>query len=275
MSICRVPTVLEKSLNFGFSLKSPWKWICPWKVLEIREPSLKFQLVVLEFLICVFWTESLNGYSKLRGTRANFSPKIWLASLAAAYIKQVKYFSSSSFSYIIIEQLLSCPSFPKNTYMYFMYILCFNVSICFKMGSLYSYGGIITKLVYPPELSRIADFVLKNFELILIKILREDPQTPFKQNCLRLYYNHNTANHLTKKLKTLTQIPLPPFLWPIQDQMVSACLILKSPLLVTFSRIDVWKNKEKSLKTPWKMYLKSPWKVLEKGMSWSVGTMIW
>ena len=33
--------------------------------------------------------------------------------------------------------------------------------------------------------------------------------------------------------------------------------------------MDVWKNKEKSLK----MYLKSPWKVLEKGMSWSVGTM--
>ena len=51
----RVPTVLEKSLNFGFSLKSPWKWICPWKVLEFRGPSLKFQLVVLDFLFCVFW----------------------------------------------------------------------------------------------------------------------------------------------------------------------------------------------------------------------------
>ena len=81
----RVPTVLEKSLNFGFSLKSPWKWIFPWKVLEIRAPSLKFQLVVLDFLFCVFWTESLNGYSKLRGTRANFPQKIRLASLAAAY----------------------------------------------------------------------------------------------------------------------------------------------------------------------------------------------
>ena len=83
--VYRVPTVLEKSLNFGFSLKSPWKWICPWKVLEFRGPSLKFQLVVLDFLFCVFWTESLNGYSKLRGTRANFPPKIWLASLAEAY----------------------------------------------------------------------------------------------------------------------------------------------------------------------------------------------
>ena len=81
----RVPTVLEKSLNFWFSLKSPWKWICPWKVLEFRGPSLKFQLVVLDFLFCVFWTESLNGYSKLRGTRANVSPKIRLALLTAAY----------------------------------------------------------------------------------------------------------------------------------------------------------------------------------------------
>ena len=33
--------------------------------------------------------------------------------------------------------------------------------------------------------------------------------------------------------------------------------------------MDVWKNKEKSLK----MYLKSPRKLLEKGMSWSVETM--
>ena len=80
-----VPTVLEKSLNFGFSLKSPWKWIYPWKVLEFRRPSLKFQLVVLDFLFCVFWTEILNGYSKLGGTRAKFPLKIWIASLAAAY----------------------------------------------------------------------------------------------------------------------------------------------------------------------------------------------
>ena len=94
----RVPTVLEKSLNFGFSLKSPWKWICPWKVLEFRGPSLKFQLVVLDFLFCVFWTESLNGYSKLRGTRANFSPKN--SARFARSSLQVKYFSSSSCSYI-------------------------------------------------------------------------------------------------------------------------------------------------------------------------------
>ena len=120
----RVATVLEKSLNFGFSLKSPWKWICPWKVLEFSGPSLKFQLVVLDFLFCVFWTESLNGYSKLRGTRANFPPKNF--ARFARSILQVKYFSSSSCSFIILEQWLSYPSFPKNTYRY-LCILCVSM----------------------------------------------------------------------------------------------------------------------------------------------------
>ena len=123
-SISRVPTVLEKSLNFGFSLKSPWKWICPWKVLEYRGPSLKFQLVVLDFLFCVFLTESLNGNSKLRGTRANFPPKN-SAGFARSSL-QVRYFTSSSCSYIILEQLLSYPSFPKNTYRY-LCILCVSM----------------------------------------------------------------------------------------------------------------------------------------------------
>ena len=39
---------------------------------------------------------------------------------------QVKYFSSSSRSYIIIEQLLSYPSFPQNIYMY-LCILCISM----------------------------------------------------------------------------------------------------------------------------------------------------
>ena len=103
-------------MNFGFSLKIPWKWIYPWKVLEFRGPSLKFQLVVLDFLFCVFWTESLNGYSKLRVTRGNF-PQKNSARFARSSL-QVKYFSSSSCSYISLEQLLSYPSFPKNTYRY-------------------------------------------------------------------------------------------------------------------------------------------------------------
>ena len=57
-----------------------------------------------------------------------------------------------------------------------MYIMCFNVSICFKMGSLYSYCDIITKLVYPPELSRIAGFCTNSNKIFL----REDPQTPLQ-----------------------------------------------------------------------------------------------
>ena len=142
--IYRVPTVLEKSLNFGFSLKSPWKWICPWKVLEFRGPSLKFQLVVLDFLLCVFWTESLNGHSKLRGTRANFSPKN-LARFARSSL-QVEYF----FQFLLLiynSRTIVIISFLSQEYLkVFMYIMCFNVSnwICFKMGSLYSYCDIIT-----------------------------------------------------------------------------------------------------------------------------------
>ena len=131
--VCINMHLADFSSGFPQSLKSPWilgflekslKMNCPWKVLEFRIPSLKFQLVVLDFLFCVFWTESLNGYSKLRGTRANFSPKN--SARFARSSLQVKYFSSSSRSYKILEQLLSYPSFPKNTYRY-LCILCFSM----------------------------------------------------------------------------------------------------------------------------------------------------
>ena len=145
-----------------------------------------------------------------------------------------------------------------------MHFMCFNISICFKMGSLYSYCGIITKLVYPPELSRIAGFCTNSNKTFL----GEDPS--FKENYLRLYYNHHTAIHL-KKLKTHTQISPPPTIFLANSRSNGLCMsYLKSPLLIIFSRIDVWKNKEKSLKTPWICTSK----VLEKGMSWSVGTMV-
>ena len=71
--------------GFPQSLKSPWILGFPWKVLEnefVLEKSLNlgdlpwnFKLVVLDFLFCIFWTESLNGHSKWRGTRANFPQK--------------------------------------------------------------------------------------------------------------------------------------------------------------------------------------------------------
>ena len=172
-TLIRVPTVLEKSLNFGFSLKSPWKWICPWKVLEFRGPSLKFQLIVLDFLFCVFWTESLNGYSKLRGTRANFSQKN--SARFARSSSQVKYFSSSSCSYIILEQMLSYPSFPKNTYRY-LCILCVSMYQSVSKGQSLLLLWHNNKLVYPPELSRIAGFCTNSNKIFL----GEDPQTPFQ-----------------------------------------------------------------------------------------------
>ena len=80
-----LPSFFKGVPGFPQSLKSPWILGFPWKVLEkwfVLEKSLNlgdlpwnFQLVVLDFLFCVFWTESSNGYSKLRGTRANFSPQ--------------------------------------------------------------------------------------------------------------------------------------------------------------------------------------------------------
>ena len=48
---------------------------------------------------------------------------------------------------------------------------------------------------------------------------------------------------------------------------------LKSPLLIIFFANGCLKEQRKVLENSLKMYLKSPWKVLEKGMSWSVGTM--
>ena len=148
------------------------------------------------------------------------------------------------------------------------------------------------KLVYPPELSRIAGFCTnsnKNF-------LGEDPQTPLSSRIVRAcIITNNTANHL-KKLKTHTQISpppiflansesLPPTIFLANSESNGLCMSylksqllcmssLKSPLLIIFSRMDVWKNKEKSLKTPWKCTSKVLENSLKKGMPWSVGTML-
>ena len=57
-----------------------------------------------------------------------------------------------------------------------MYIMCFNVSICFKMGSLLLYILLLwhnNKQVYPPE--------LQDFVLILMKIFwGRTPKPPFQ-----------------------------------------------------------------------------------------------
>ena len=123
------------------------------------------------------------------------------------------------------------------------------------------------KLVHPPELQ---DFVL------LIKFLwGRTPRPPFKQNCLSLYCNHNTANHLNKNKNTYQNLPPPP-------HHFSGDLKIKWSLYVLFEKSIVdhflangcLKEQRKVLEKSLKMYLKSPWKVLEKGMSWSVGTML-
>ena len=109
------------------------------------------------------------------------------------------------------------------------------------------------KLVYPPELSRIAGFCTNSNKNFLGRT--QDP--PFKQNCLSLYYNHNTANHLKKFLKKHTQIP-PIFL--ANSRSNGLCMsYLKSPLLIFFFAnrcLKPWKLLEnvpqKSLKSPWK-----------------------
>ena len=140
----KVPTVLEKSLNFWFSLKSPWIFGFPWKVLEnefvleFRGHSLKFQLVVLDFLFCFIlkwkfeWIQQIKRYKSQFPLPPQKKNKIGLA-LARSSL-QVKYFSSSSCSYIILEQLLSFTSFPRNTYRY-LCILCVSMyQSVFKNG---------------------------------------------------------------------------------------------------------------------------------------------
>ena len=58
-----------------------------------------------------------------------------------------------------------------------MHIMCFNASICFKIGSLYSYCDLIdNKLVYPPELSRINGFCTNSNKIFL----GEDPRPLFQ-----------------------------------------------------------------------------------------------
>ena len=123
--------------------------------------------------------------------------------------------------------------------------------------------------MYPPELSRIAGFCTNSNKKFSGG---GPPDPPFKQNCLRLFYNHNTAHHL-KKLNTYQNLPPP--------HHFSGELKIKWSLYVLFEKSIVdhffvngcLKEQRKVLEKSLKMYLKSPWKVLEKGMSWSVGTM--
>ena len=86
----------------------------------------------------------------------------------------------------------------------YMYILCFCVSIFFKIGSLYSYcdNNQASVQMYPPELFRIAELCTNSNFFFGGGEGPPDPAPLFKQSCFRLYYNQDTANHL-KKLNPL------------------------------------------------------------------------
>ena len=126
------------------------------------------------------------------------------------------------------------------------------------MGSLYSYCGIITKLVYPPELSRIAGFCTNSNKIFWGRTRRP----PFQAEIyIRRYYNYNTANHL-KMLETHTKISPPPyhFSGKTQDQMVSVCLVWK---VHCWSFFCEWMF-ERIKKSPWKLLEIVPQKSLKK-----------
>ena len=113
-------------------------------------------------------------------------------------------------------------------------------------------------------MSRIAGFCTNSNK----KFSGEDPQTPpppFKEDCLRLYYNHNPANHLKVKKKQNKSPPPPPrpLFCQTQNHMVSVCLIWKVHCWSFFRK---WMF-ERTKKSPWKLLenvpqksLKSPWK---------------
>ena len=122
-----------------------------------------------------------------------------------------------------------------------MYItgMCFNVSICFKMGSLLLWYN--NKLVYPPELSRI---------------------TGFCTNSNKNFWGRTPRPLFLAELFEPAQIS-PSTIFLANSKSNGLCMsYLKSPLLIIFSWMDVWTNKEKSLKTPWKCTSK----VLEKSL---------
>ena len=240
--------------------------------LSLKRPSIKGTFLEISigspwFLVLCILNWNFEWLEQIKKYKSQFSPKN--SARFARSTLQVKYFSSSSCTYNY--RTIVIISFISQEYLHvFMYIMCFNVSICFKMGSLYSYCGIITKLVYPRELSRIAGFCTYSNKIFL----GADPQTPlFKQNYLRLYYNHNTAFHL-KKVKNTYPNPPPPHHFSGKLKIKwSVYVLFQKSIVDHFSANGCLKEQRKVLENSLKMYLKSPWKVLENGMSWSVGTV--
>ena len=161
-----------------------------------------------------------------------------------------------SIKHLIWKKLTGAKSgFESIQLHYCNHIMWFNVSICFKMGSLYSYYGIITKLVYPPELSRITGFCTNSNKIFL----GEDTQTPLSSRIVWGCIITIIQKIIKKKNKnTYPNLPLPPFFWRTQDQIVSVCLIWKVHCWPFFRE---WMF-ERIKKSPWKCTSK----VLEKSL---------
>ena len=231
----------------NLSLKSPW---IKGTFLEISIGSP--WILVLCILNWKFeWIQVFKRY------KSQFSPKkVQLPLLAAAYKLNIFPVPLAHINYRTIVII----SFISQEYLHvfmLLYIMCFNVSICFKMGSLCCYCGIITKLVYPQEFSRIAGFCTNSNENFSGG---GPPDPPFKQDYLMLYYNHNTANHLKKVKKHIPKSPPPHHFSGELKIKWSLYVLFEKSIVDLFSQMDVWKNKEKSLKSPWKCTSK----VLEK-----------
>ena len=134
----------------------------------------------------------------------------------------------------------------------------FNVSICFKMGSLYSYCGIITKLVYPPELSRIAGFCTNSNEIFL----GEDPRPPPPLSSRIVWCCSITIIQqiILKKLKTHTPSPPPHHFYGELKIRWSLYVLFEKSIVDHFFANGCLKEQRKVLEKSLKMYLKSPWK---------------
>ena len=98
------------------------------------------------------------------------------------------------------------------------------------------------KLVYPPELFRIAGFCTNSNKIFL----GEDPQTPLSSRI---------ANHL-KQLKTHTQIPPHHF----SDELKIKYVLFEKSIVYHFFTNGCLKEQRKVLENVPQKSLKSPWK---------------
>ena len=141
-----------------------------------------------------------------------------------------------------------------------MYIVCFNVSMFQNRQSLLLLW-YNKKLVYPPELSRIAGFCTNSDKIFL----GEDPQTPFSGRIVWACIITRIEQIIKKVKHTHTRISPPPlnhFSGETRDRnFYGLCMpYLKGLLLIIFRE---WML-ERTKKGPWKLLENIPQKSLKK-----------